>query len=209
MSYVGRDKGIFKDQKETDIDAQYPNTLKLVLVQSIFRHGERAPVRARLANAGIPQHFNLCHHVGKFDAAVRVSAAAGEPLWGRLRYRRIVEEMGEDGKPELGSDTQGICLLGELTDKGRRTTFQLGQRLRALYVERLKFADELHEDELYMRSSPMPRALESLQQVFSGLFPREASPHSSFNPVFRQRNFTEENLFPNEVYRTLYQTRGG
>jgi len=36
----------------------------------------------------------------------------------------------------------GFSLLGELTDRGRETTLQLGQRLRALYMDRLKFLPE-------------------------------------------------------------------
>lgn len=33
-------------------------------------------------------------------------------------------------------------LLGELTDRGRETTLQLGQRLRRLYMDQLNFLPE-------------------------------------------------------------------
>lgn len=194
--------GPYTPLSQDELRTRYPDSLKLILVQSIFRHGERAPVRARLESAGVPQHFNLCHHVGKFNASVRLSASHSNPVWGTLRYRRAVEEMDKGGKAKLANVNDGTCLLGELTDKGRRTTFELGRRLRDLYVDQLGFVTKIKESDLYLRSSPMPRALESLQQVFSGFFPFETSGASDFVPVFRQRNFTEENLFPNEVCRS-------
>ena len=44
-------------------------------------------------------------------------------------------------------------ILGELTDQGRVTTLALGQRLRRLYVDELRFLPKRFEDEnlLYIR----------------------------------------------------------
>lgn len=49
-----------------------------------------------------------------------------------------------------------ISLLGDLTDVGRATTLHLGQRLRKLYVEQLKFLPENMgmESEYYLRYDP-------------------------------------------------------
>lgn len=173
----------------------FPDKLKLVLVQVLFRHGERSPVRVRLENAGIPRHFNLCSHVNQFNVAVQTGQTGN---WSRLAYQREIEESGPDGKANGVASEQNTCLLGELTDRGRTTTFALGRRLRDLYCERLKFLPEVNDlDEIYLRSSPMPRALESLQQVVSGMYPVDRLPHACRLRIY-QRNFTEENLFPNE-----------
>lgn len=180
----------------------YPANLKLVLVQSIFRHGERAPVRVRLENAGIPAHFELCSHVAKFNATVRLTNIGPNPEsdhWGVLKYHRVIEEMGPSSQAQLVSREPKTCLLGELTDRGRRTTLELGQRLRDLYT-RAGFVHDIQSEQLYLRSSPMPRALESLQQVLCGMFPFETSPASSFVPLIRQRNFTQVSTIDRNIH---------
>ena len=178
----------------TELKSLYPEDLRLCLVQVIFRHGERAPVRFRLENAGIPRHFLLCQHVNHFNVMLRSGEFAE---WTRFKYTRAVEETQKshhDGTP-IGDNA---CLLGELTDKGRRTTLQLGQRLRKLYCDQLNFMPDLSSpNQIYLRSSPMPRALESLQQVIAGFYPAN---HIQFTDSIRlmQRNFTDEDLYPNE-----------
>lgn len=90
--------------------------------------------------------------------------------------------------------------LGELTDKGRQTTFALGQRLRDLYVDKLGFMPKIksHAEDMYLRTTPIPRALESLQQVFWGMYPAHARTADFPPPVIVGRSVAEENLFPNE-----------
>ncbi|KAL8981444.1 MAG: hypothetical protein Q9177_005566 [Variospora cf. flavescens] len=60
--------------------------------------------------------------------------------------------------------------LGELTDKGRETTLALGERFRHLYVHQLGFMPKIISDAdmIYLRATPMPRALDSVQQSFVG-----------------------------------------
>lgn len=50
-----------------------------------------------------------------------------------------------------------FSLMGELTDVGRTTTLHLGQRMRKLYVEQLKFLPEDMgtESEYYLRYVPL------------------------------------------------------
>lgn len=90
--------------------------------------------------------------------------------------------------------------LGELTDKGRRSTLALGQRLRHLYVDQLGFMPKLigDADLIYLRATPMPRALESMQQAFCGMYPASARSMDFPAPTMIIRNPAEETLYPND-----------
>ena len=92
--------------------------------------------------------------------------------------------------------------MAELTDQGRQTTLNLGRRLRHLYVHQLGFLPETIRDAntVYLRSSPWPRALDSLQQVFTGLYPPEKRDCSFPRPIIVTRRPDEETLMPNEDY---------
>jgi acid phosphatase len=90
--------------------------------------------------------------------------------------------------------------LGELTDKGRETTLALGQRLRHLYVHQLNFMPKLisSSDSIYLRATPLPRALESVQQAFWGFYPLTTRTASFPPPTIVTRTPADETLFPNE-----------
>lgn len=92
--------------------------------------------------------------------------------------------------------------MAELTDKGRRTTFALGHRLRHLYVHQLAFLPETltRTDTVYLRSSPFPRSLHSMQHVFAGLYPSDKRVASLPRPIIVTRILPEETLLPNEDY---------
>ncbi len=90
----------------------------------------------------------------------------------------------------------------ELTDKGRQTTLCLGQRLRYLYVQQLSLTPRIltRTDQIHLRSSPYPRALHSLQQVFNGLYPYDRRARSLPPLTIVTRPLLEETLLPNEIY---------
>lgn len=90
--------------------------------------------------------------------------------------------------------------LGELTDKGRETTLALGERLRHLYVDQLKYMPKIISDAdmIYLRASPLPRALESVQESFWGMYPLSARTSSFPPPTIIIRTPQDETLFPNE-----------
>ena len=125
--------------------------------------------------------------------------------WSQLQWRRRLETFGANDASVLASgpnqQTDGICNLGELTDKGRETTLALGQRLRKLYVDQLHFMPPIISDAdmIYLRATPMPRALESVQQSFWGLYPLSARTASFPPPTILTRTPQEETLFPNEA----------
>lgn len=93
-------------------------------------------------------------------------------------------------------------LPGELTDVGRRTTHALGSRLRHLYIDRLHFLPStLSNDvqsQLYIRATPIPRALESVQQALSGFYPLSNRSADLEPPNIVTRQAGDETLFPNE-----------
>jgi acid phosphatase len=87
-----------------------------------------------------------------------------------------------------------------LTDKGRETTLALGQRLRHLYVDQLGFMPKLIADSdlIYLRATPIPRALESVQQAFWGFYPPNARTADFPPPTIITRSPADETLFPND-----------
>ena len=126
--------------------------------------------------------------------------------WSQLHWRRRLETFGSNDASVLASGpsdkiVDGICNLGELTDKGRETTLALGQRLRQLYVDELHYMPPIisNADMIYLRCTPMPRALESVQQAFGGLYPLSARTASFPPPTILTRTPQEETLFPNEA----------
>lgn len=78
----------------------------------------------------------------------------------------------------------------------------LGRNLRHLYVDKLKLLPTVLTDsrDTYFRSSPFPRALESLQHVIQGFFPPGTLSASFGPPRIVMRNLQDETLLPNEDY---------
>jgi acid phosphatase len=186
---------------QEELQKLYPEGLRLQLVQILLRHGERSPVSARFQNAGLGAFWPYCAIARQM---VSSTYEADESKWTPLQWRRRLETFGSDDGPVLASGRQGevdaICNLGELTDKGRETTWDLGRRLRRLYVDQLRFMPSTiaDADMIYLRATPIPRALESLQQAFWGMYPSSARA-SSFPPItIVTRAPADETLFPND-----------
>ncbi|PFH58191.1 hypothetical protein XA68_14031 [Ophiocordyceps unilateralis] len=181
----------------------YPPQLKLQLVQVLLRHGERTPVTARFAKAGLPAFWPYCSAARQLRATVLQHGDGDKAALSTVEWRRRLETFGRHDGPVLAKGPDGevdaICDMGMLTDRGRQSTLRLGQRLRNLYVNQLDFLppslDASDDSLVYLRSTPSPRALESLQQAFVGLYP----PHAgSRPPVIVSRAPAEETLFPND-----------
>ncbi|KAG2003286.1 hypothetical protein CC2G_003902 [Coprinopsis cinerea AmutBmut pab1-1] len=192
-----------------------PAPLTLEQVHVYVRHGERTPVGVRLAGppANVPEHWNMCHTAQRFGSAVcdmlsmgskdsglggEALSSAGEYKLLRLRQiesllqpRKIVER--KDGKA-----FEGECLLGELTDLGRHTTYNFGANLRRLYIDRLGFIPSTlaNPSTVYFRTTNVPRTTESLQEIIRGLYPNDKCLPNAV-PVIRVRNGRDENLIGN------------
>ena len=159
----------------------YPANLELQLVQVLMRHGERSPVSARFQNAGLPAFWPYCSVARQMKSAVWDSAAAagndGKDGFSTMEWKRRLETFGPQDTPVLAAgprgELDGVCEMGMLTDKGRQTTHELGVRLRRLYVDQLGFLPPAlaNADAFYLRATPIPRALDSMQETFTGLYP--------------------------------------
>ncbi|PGH26469.1 hypothetical protein AJ80_01782 [Polytolypa hystricis UAMH7299] len=198
-----------------ELEKLYPKGLELQLVQvptlwvkkaatdvNSNSIGERSPVSSRFQNAGLTPYWPYCN-VARSLASM---AATTEDLskWDSFQWRRKIEQFGSHDQARIAvgpeAESDGICTLGELTDLGRQSTYALGTRLRRLYVDQLGFMPKIRSDtgDMYLRATPIPRALESLQQAFWGMYPSNARTADFTTPTIVSRTPAEETLFPNE-----------
>ncbi|KAI0526562.1 histidine phosphatase superfamily [Xylaria bambusicola] len=186
---------------DDELKSLYPVNLELQLVQVLLRHGERTPVSPRFQNTGLPSFWPYCTAVRQFKSTV-LDRTAGQ--FTTLEWKRRLESFGRNDEPILVVGPRGevdaICDMGMLTDRGRETTFDLGTRLRRLYVDQLGFLPPTlpNADSLYLRATPIPRALDSLQETFIGLYPAHTRSPSFPPPTVLLRSPGEETLFPND-----------
>ncbi|KAF1844296.1 phosphoglycerate mutase-like protein [Cucurbitaria berberidis CBS 394.84] len=186
-----------------ELDKLYPKELELQLVQILLRHGERSPVSPRFQNTGLQPYWPYCNSARQLTSVIRNTKDFSQ--WDQLKYRRRLETFGAYDSPVIAAGPQGefdaICQPGELTDKGRDTTLALGQRLRHLYVDQLDFMPKLiaSSDMIYLRATPIPRALESVQQAFSGFYPPSARTADFPPPTIITRTPADETLYPNDA----------
>ncbi|KAK4504638.1 hypothetical protein PRZ48_002599 [Zasmidium cellare] len=181
----------------------YPKNLELQQVQILLRHGERTPVGPRFKNAGLHGTWPYCKAANELKATI---LAAANGSWDHLAWKRRLETLGTGDAPKLATGPHGeidaICQPGELTDRGRETTLELGQRIRKLYVNQLGFLppalDESSRTNVSLRATPIQRALESVQQAFTGLYPATSRSPGLQPPSIVQRAMQDETLFPNE-----------
>ncbi|KAI5208825.1 phosphoglycerate mutase-like protein [Aureobasidium subglaciale] len=199
-----------------ELSRLYPKELALQQVQVLLRHGSAAfsfrattssdnHVKAKdppsLRDSRMSQDWPYCNAAQQLRSVIM----SANNSWDELAYRRRLETFDEnDDSPVLSlgprRETDGICLPGELTDQGRASTLALGQRLRRLYVDQLGFMPTVLQDanHMYLRATPIPRALESVQQTFYGLYPPSSRAADFAPPTIVQRQPSHETLFPNE-----------
>lgn len=187
---------------DSELKTLYPPQLQLQLVQILLRHGERTPINARFRSTGLPAFWPYCSSVRHLRSAILDPEAAG---FTTLEWKHRLESFGDNDAPTIAAGPAGeldaICDSGMLTDRGRETTYALGARLRRLYVDQLGFLDAKidNADSIYLRSTPIPRALESLQQAFQGLYPANSRAPNFPPPTILARSPAEETLFPNDA----------
>ncbi|EAW07206.1 putative acid phosphatase [Aspergillus clavatus NRRL 1] len=189
-----------------ELEKLYPEDLKLQLVQVFLRHGS--------PHTDWP-YCNVARRMIQMAASEKDLSS-----WNGFQWRRKMEAFGDKDEAVVAvgatGEIEGIWQVsffhrvlrrdivgnqhGELTDRGRETTFALGQRMRHLYVDQLGFMPKIKSDteDMYLRATPIPRALESLQQAFWGMYPASARTQDFPPPVIVGRSVSDETLFPNE-----------
>ncbi|KAL8806486.1 MAG: hypothetical protein Q9200_005013 [Gallowayella weberi] len=188
-------RGPYSDE---ELRKLYPTNLNLQLVQIV----PLAPWRTKSSFSEVSEHWPYCNAAKRFSSVVMTKTDWS--AWSELSWRRRIETFGDDDRPVLAAGPQGavdtVCQLGELTDKGRETTLALGERLRHLYVDQLSFMPRIISDAdmIYLRATPMPRALDSVQQSFIGMYPSSARTALFPPPTIITRAAADETLFPNE-----------
>jgi acid phosphatase len=187
---------------EEELKRLYPKELELQQVQILLRHGERTPVNARFKNTGLAPYWPYC----KVATAMRSAVILADGELDELQWKRRIQTLGKNDTPILNAGSKGdvdaICQPGELTDRGRETTLALGQRIRKLYVDQLAFLpsslDAASASNIALRATPIPRALESVQQAYIGLYPPAMRAAGLLPPPIVARAMQDETLFPNE-----------
>ncbi|KAK9448398.1 histidine phosphatase superfamily [Limtongia smithiae] len=199
---VSRDFGPLPSDAE--LRALYPANLDLINVQVLFRHGERTPVRARFQTWGLQPFWPFCKIAQQFSQTiVTFPNGAAMPFEYVRRLESVARELPFNVPvPASGftpGEHDGLCMLGELTDLGRATGYTLGERLRWLYVDKLRFIPPLFDDHapFYFRSSHVARSNETLLSLLHGLYPTTYRD-PELKPVIYTRLFPQENAYPND-----------
>jgi len=140
----------------------------LQFVQAISRHGDRSPTQTLLPTPG----DNVAWDCSLNQLIITSNDTyLSEPIPGRL-YRKLYINDRELLYP-------GNCALGQLTTLGLQQTVTLGQQLKSLYVDQYNFLPtEYDNDVFYIRSTDVPRTVQSAQGQFLGMYPPTASDES-------------------------------
>ncbi|KAK9457177.1 histidine phosphatase superfamily [Dipodascopsis uninucleata] len=180
------------------IDDQYRSDLELKQVQILFRHGERTAVHRSIQEWnkwGFPIFWPLCESSRSTRTGI-INPQDGGYLT-TIAYEREIETTTNENPSPLFNNKgrQGICLEGQLTDRGRVSGYRLGQEIRKLYIDKLAFLPRIYsnQNDLYMRTTSIVRSRETLQQLFAGLYPITGL---SVTPRIYERFPFEENLYP-------------
>lgn len=163
---------------ETNPSSSY----ELKLVQVLFRHGARTPLKsipdvmeAQWVPTLLepPAHTQINYEVTDLDGGPRPAAPVEDS------YRKNI--------------LNGGSFPGQLTTVGMQQLYELGKRLRTRYVESSFLSSTFNPAEVYVRSTNIVRTIESAKCLVAGLFQQK---EKEIVPIFTTASESEI-LYPN------------
>lgn len=161
--------------REMEENLLYPRNVQIHHVSIIHRHGERAPIHTHFANSSDWQ--DQCHQTTSLfyqfalSTGLNAHLSSKEPPYSSSPAYYLLQHL-HTHKNQLAIGPNA-CYVGELTDKGKQTMYELGQRLRRIYIDQLHLIDDHWTDStsLMARTTEVPRAIFSLQALLYGMYP--------------------------------------
>ncbi|MBN3281230.1 PPA6 phosphatase, partial [Polyodon spathula] len=145
---------------QADVGRAHPSPYELKLVQVLFRHGARTPLKS------IPD----------VQEAQWVPNLLKDPSHTSMNYV-VTDLSGGPKPPSLIEDSYrahtltGGTFPGQLTTLGKQQLYDLGERIRKTYIEEFNFLSPIfRSSEVYVRSTNIVRTIESAMCLLAGLF---------------------------------------
>jgi len=132
-------------------------------VQIVTRHGDRSPLTMVKNNE---DNVWQCKSPREY---VSINNPNGQSTY--LKFIDTAADPDYTNPYIRNSFWKGTCFPGQLTKKGSDQHVKLGQALREIYVNKLRFIDEESLSDLYVRSTNVLRTQLSVQSLLTGFMP--------------------------------------
>ncbi|KAF9574313.1 Acid phosphatase-like protein 2 [Mortierella alpina] len=141
-------------------------------VQVMMRHGDRTPSSVL---PGDNTNYDICARPAEYSFVATNDQNLRKTSSPILKSNILVST--EENLFAAQSYWRGNCEVGQLTDRGSTQTEKVGQTLRSIYVDQLKFLfKDLNPNDLYIRNTYIWRTKESAESFLQGFYPPNHRP---------------------------------